>query len=105
MKFIKILILLSGLSIILNNCSGVDDAKKALSNQKTGKSDEFLIKKKDPLTQPPDFKKMPEPGSMSNETESGQNSLKKILKSKQRSNNNQSTSSSIEESILNQIKK
>tara|TARA_B100000780_G_scaffold275840_2_gene243285 strand:- start:241 stop:561 length:321 start_codon:yes stop_codon:yes gene_type:complete len=106
MKFIKLLILLSGLSIILNNCSSLREAGKVLRNEKTISGDEFLIEKKDPLTLPPDFKKIPEPGSIKNKAESNQNSFEKILKStKSETQRNQTQSSSVEESILNQIKK
>ena len=107
MKFIKLLFLFSGLSIILNSCSSLGDAGKVLRNEKTGsQTDEFLIKKKDPLTQPPDFQKIPEPGSIKNTAESEQNSFKRILKMPQsKSDKNQTKSSSTEESILNQIKK
>ena len=106
MKFIKLLILLSGLSIILNSCSSLSDAGKVLRNEKLRTTDEFLIEKKDPLTQPPDFKNIPEPGSIGSNTEPEQNSIKKILRtSKSQSTSNQNKSSSTEEFILNQIKK
>tara|TARA_B100000780_G_scaffold249068_1_gene194648 strand:- start:262 stop:582 length:321 start_codon:yes stop_codon:yes gene_type:complete len=106
MKFIKLLILLSGLSIILNSCSSLSDAGKVLRNEKLRTTDEFLIEKKDPLTQPPDFKNIPEPGSIGSKTEPEQNSIKKILRSsKSQSTSNQNKSSSTEEFILNQIKK
>jgi hypothetical protein len=106
MKFLKSLILLFSLSIILNNCGSLKEASKVLRNEKTKSTDEFLIQKKEPLTQPPDFEKIPEPGSIEEKASSEQNSLEKILKTGQsRSNSNQSKSSSTEESILRQIKK
>ena len=106
MKFIKLLILLSGLSIILNSCSGLSDAGKVLRNEKISNSDEFLIEKKEPLTQPPDFKNIPEPGSINSKAKTEQNSIEKILRTSQsQSTSNQTKSSSTEEFILNQIKK
>jgi len=106
MKFIKLLILLFSISVILNSCASLDEAGKVLRNDKRTTTDEFLIKQKDPLTQPPDFNKIPEPGSMKKNAKSEENSIEKILKIKKSEYyNNQTKSSSTEESILNQIKK
>ena len=63
MKKIKSIFILSILIVALHSCGGFDDAKKVLTNQKTNTTDEFLIKKRDPLTLPPDYDKLPEPGS------------------------------------------
>jgi hypothetical protein len=105
MKFIKFLFILCILSIILNACSTLKESGRVLRNEKTKTTDEFLIKKKEPLTQPPDFETIPVPGSIENEVEE-QNSIEKILKTSQpQSGISQSKSSSTEEFILNQIKK
>jgi len=40
------------LAMILNSCSSFDDAGKVLRNEKMTGADEFLIKKKNPLTLP-----------------------------------------------------
>ena len=54
------LILLVILIPILLNCGGV---KEALEGQKrSDQSDEFLVKKKNPLQMPPDINKLPKPG-------------------------------------------
>ena len=106
MKLIKKLILIIGLFAVLNNCSSFGEAGKVLRNEKTNSTDEFLIKKKEPLSQPPDFKKIPEPGSITKQAESEQNTIEKILRtSKNEPTESQTKSSSTEESILNQIKK
>jgi len=103
MKIIKSLFLLCILSIVLNGCSSLSEAGKVLRNEKVRTTDEFLIKKQQPLTQPPDFETIPEPGSIKNKPK---NNIEKILKKSQtKSSTSQSKSSSIEESILNQIKK
>ena len=103
MKIIKSLFLLCILSFVLNGCSSLSEAGKVIRNEKTRTTDEFLIKKQQPLTQPPDFETIPEPGSIKNKAK---NNIEKILKtSKTKSSTSQSKSSSIEESILNQIKK
>ena len=54
------LILLILLIPILINCGGV---KEALEGKKrSDQSDEFLVKKKNPLQMPPDMNKLPKPG-------------------------------------------
>ena len=106
MKFTKLLILVCSFSILLNNCSSIGEAGKILRNEKRATIDEFLIKKKEPLTLPPDFTKIPKPNSIEDKAETEQNSFKKILKmSETKSGSNQTKSSSTEKSILNQIKK
>ena len=106
MKFAQPLILLLLLSIVLNSCGTFSEAGKVLRNEKVRTTDEFLIKKKDPITQPPDFDTIPEPGSIDRKAESKEDNIKKILRAGQSdSTNNQNKSSSTEESILQQIKK
>jgi len=105
MKF-KILIISLSFLLLLNNCSSFSEAGKVLRNEKVRTTDEFLIKKKEPLTQPPDFDTLPEPGSTENKAEKEENSIESILSSNtSKSDNTNSSSSSTEESILNQIKK
>jgi len=105
MKF-KILIFLLWSLLVLNNCSSFSEAGKVLRNEKVRTTDEFLIKKKEPLTQPPDFDTIPEPGSTENKAEKEENSIESILSSNtSKPENTSSSSSSTEESILNQIKK
>ena len=47
-------------------------------NEKIKNTDEFLIKKKEPLTQPPDFDKIPEPGS-EREVKTKQSDFEKMI--------------------------
>jgi hypothetical protein len=106
MKFIRLLIPLIALSVILNSCSSLGEAGKVLRNEKRNSTDEFLVKKKEPLTQPPDFTKIPEPGSIQKNVESEQNSIETIIKRKRsESNSGQTKTSSVEKSIIDQIKK
>ena len=58
---IKIFFLIS-LMIFLFSCG---DAAKVLRNEKIKTTDEFLVKKKEPLVLPPDYNEIPEPGSIS----------------------------------------
>jgi hypothetical protein len=106
MKRYKLLIVLLSLNLILLSCSSFKEAGKVLRNEKTNTSDEFLVKKKEPLTQPPDFDKIPEPSSMKTSENTEEDSLRKILKASDNKNQNIKTNnSSTEKSILNKIKK
>ena len=106
MKTIKLLTILLSLTIFLNSCGGLREAGKVLRNDKTNSTDEFLIKKQNPLIQPPDFEIMPEPGTAGNTANKNKNNIKKMLRSSDtQSRTAQSKSSSTEQSILNQIKK
>ena len=51
-----------GAMILLVSCG---DVGKALRNEKTITTDEFLVKKRNPLELPPDYKDIPEPGKLS----------------------------------------
>ena len=63
-KIFKILILFSALSS-LSSCGSFSDAGKVLRNEKITNTDEFFIKKRAPLVLPPDYEKIPKPGSSS----------------------------------------
>mgnify|MGYP001358740478 CR=1 FL=1 len=103
MKPTKNVILLSFLGLFLISCTGLSDAGKVLRNEKRT-TDEFLIKKSEPLSQPPDFKTIPKPGSIKKEDE--KEIIEKILNLPDEDKNNPSNkSSSTEQSILKQIKK
>ena len=60
MKNIQFLLIIS---FLLASCGGLKDAGKVLRNEKIKTTDEFLVKKRNPLVLPPDFEKIPEPGS------------------------------------------
>ena len=95
----NILILL--IYIYLVSCSGFSDAGKVLRNEKITTTDEFLVKKRDPLVLPPDYKKIPQPGTKRNNDQSDQK-IKKILSIEEEIKTNKN-SSTVEESILNRI--
>lgn len=90
--------------LILTSCSSFKEAGKVLRNEKTNTTDEFLVKKREPLVLPPDFKEIPEPGSIKKENNSEQQKLKKILKAPNNENSN-SSSSNVEKSIIDKIRK
>ena len=60
MKNIRILLITF---LLFVSCAGLKDAGKVLRNEKITTTDEFLVKKKDPLVLPPDYDKIPEPGT------------------------------------------
>jgi|TARA_B110000259_G_scaffold55098_1_gene64877 hypothetical protein len=105
MKLLKFIFNFFLLIIILNSCTSFTEVGKVLRNEKSQSSDEFLIEKKGPLTQPPDFKSIPKPGQMSNQAEK-KTSFENILNQKKKKPINSSDKkSSVEESILEKIKK
>ena len=92
------------LFLITISCSSLNEAGKVLRNEKTNTTDEFLVKKREPLVLPPDFKEIPEPGSIKKENSSDKQKLKKILKVPNKENNS-SSPSKIEDSIIDKIRK
>ena len=64
----KIILLIISAALLIS-CSGFKDAGKVLRNEKITTTDEFLIKKRDPLVLPPDFREIPKPKSQSNQTQ------------------------------------
>ena len=88
------------LIILLQNCGGVKDA---LTGQKrSDQSDEFLVKKKNPLQMPPDMNKLPEPGdSFEISEEEYKDDVKDLLKIK----DNNPENSGNESDLLNNMKK
>ena len=93
------------LLFLLNSCGSVIDAGNVLRNEKITTTDEFLVKKRNPLVLPPNFEEIPEPGSSVKKKESEDDKIKKILKSPKIENSANNKSSSTEESILQKIRK
>ena len=92
------------LIILLNSC-GFKEAGQVLRNEKIKTTDEFLVEKRDPLVFPPDFEKIPEPGTKEKIQTSEEERIKKILKANEQKNVSNSNPSSLEDSILNKIRK
>ena len=91
--------------IFLSNCQGFSDLKKTMTGQKVNTTDEFLIKKKDPLILPPQHEKLPLPKS-SDFQEKEENTVKSILKTGKNSETKKSSSmSSLEKKILEELRK
>jgi len=89
------------LSFLITSCESV---REGLSGSKNQSTDEFLVKKKDPLVLPPDFENLPNPSERQISVEE-MISFEKTLKKQTISESSSATENSVEESILNQIKK
>ncbi len=100
----KIYILLISL-FTLNSCGGFKEAGKVLRNEKTTTTDEFLVKKRNPLVLPPNHEKIPEPGALNQKNENEREKIKKILKAPNTEEISKTKSSSVEKSILDKIRK
>ena len=92
------------LSLILVSCGSLKEAGKMLRNEKTATTDEFLVEKKQPLVLPPNYEEIPEPGSMKAKQLNDEDKIKKLLKAP-KEDTIKNKSSSIENSILNKIRK
>ena len=89
------------LSFLITSCESIREGLTGSKNQST---DEFLVKKKDPLVLPPDFENLPNPSERQISVEE-MTSFEKTLKKQTISESSSATENSVEESILNQIKK
>ena len=90
----------------LLSCGSLEDAGKVLKNEKIRTTDEFLVKKRNPLMLPPNFEEIPEPGSVTKKEEEENEKIKKILNMEKNNESLKSDkSSSAESSILNRIRK
>ena len=84
----------------VTSCQTLGDVKRGLTGEKVTSTDEFLIKKKDPLVMPPDYENLPTP----DERIAAKEEISDFEKSLGISiEDNSSTSSSAESSILKQI--
>ena len=89
---------------LLTSCNGLKEARKVLRNEKITTTDEFLVKKRNPLVLPPNYEELPIPGSIKEAKENQEEKIKKILKAPEVQETKKS-SSSLEKSILNKIRK
>ncbi len=105
MKKISIVLIYFFIAISVSSCTSLKEAGDVLKNEKRKTTDEFLVKKRGPLTEPPDYKKIPEPGSVSSNKQENLSDVEKLFKASNKNNVKRKSSSSAEESILNEIKK
>ena len=86
-----------------------EDVKKGLGGEKRTSTDEFLVRKKEPLVMPPKWKNLPEPGGiMTSDDEVMEvtdiEELINLEKDKESSTNYEQGNGDLEESILKKIK-
>ena len=101
----KINIYLIILSIFLTSCQSIKDG---LSGRKADNSDEFLVKKKNPLVMPPKFMELPKPKQENSVEEitgiEETDDIKNILNLKKNSSVNSKKSDSAEDFVLKKLK-
>ena len=86
---------------LVTSCESMNTAKKALTGEKRNSTDEFLIQKKDPLILPPDYENLPSPDeriAANEEISTFEKTLEGSIE------DDLSTSSSVENSILKKIR-
>ncbi len=88
--------------LVLTSC---ENAAKILRNEKIANTDEFLVKKKQPLIIPPDINIIPKPKSTKKKDKRDEEKIKDILKKSRSTNINKNSNSSAEKSILDKISK
>ena len=98
----KITYILLLISFTASCADTLDSVKRGLTGQKKNSSDEFLIKKKDPLILPPDYENLPSPDERKMASEEITVFEKKLGESIEEASDSSSTT---EESILKEIKK
>ena len=85
----------------VTSCDTMGTAQKALTGAKRNTTDEFLVKKKDPLILPPDYENLPVPDesvATNEDSSTFEKNLEALIE------DNSSTSSSVENSILKKIR-
>ena len=104
--FKKKTIFLMLLIFLVTSCADSwSNVKRGLTGAKQESTDEFLVQKKDPLILPPDFDSLPSPSDREEAIEE-MSSFEKTLKQESETEiTASSTGSSVEDSILKQIRK
>ena len=101
MKNIKLLLISL---FFLNSCGGLKEAGKVLRNEKIRTTDEFLIKKQEPLVLPPDYNKIPQLDSLQTKKIDDKKRIRNILEDNNLSKKTQKSTTSTEQSIIDRIR-
>ena len=101
----KVILFITFLIFIVTSCTSMKEAGQVLRNEKIKTTDEFLVKKKQPLILPPDYDKIPEPGSSNKIRNNDKNKIRKILKKSEADQADMNKSGSVEKSIIDKIRK
>ena len=97
----KIIYILVLIYFVTSCADSFDSVKRGLTGSKRKSADEFLVKKKDPLILPPDFENLPPPDAKTATAEEisiFENVLETSIE------DDSSTSSSVEDSVLKKIR-
>ena len=98
MKIIKITIYAFSIIFLITSC---DSVKRGVTGSKKASTDEFLIKRKDPLILPPDYKNLPFPEDIASASKDISDFEKSLGDSIEETT---SKSTNLENSILKKIK-
>ena len=94
--------------LVFNFLIGCQSVREGFTLQKQRAADEFLVEKKNPLVQPPEFEKLPTPTDPNiDENNNDENNVEELLgleNTNQQSIEFESSSNNIEENILEKIK-
>ena len=94
------------LIFLVTSCADTwSNVKRGLIGGKEKSTDEFLVKKKDPLILPPDFESLPSPSERESAQEEVLSFEKKLKKATETEIISTSAGSSTEDSILKRIRK
>lgn len=88
------------LFLLLTSCGSFDEAGKALRNEKTRTTDEFLIEKRGPLSLPPKMGELPKPRSEDERDKKNKNILETVNE-----DGNSKEKSELENILLEEIRK
>jgi hypothetical protein len=103
MKNKKTAFIISVIFLLTSCAESFDSVKRGITGAKRKSADEFLVKKKDPLTLPPDYENLPTPAEKIAESKEDE-IIKKKLKSVDNTLEKSKRTSSAEESIIDQIR-
>ena len=95
----KNIVFLIFLVFILESCETFGQVKRGLSGEKEKSTDEFMVKKKDPLILPPNYSDLPSPDKVK------KNKSETLIFQSESESGSSAVGSSTEQSILNKIKK
>ena len=101
----NVILFITFLIFIVTSCTSIKEAGQVLRNEKIKTTDEFLVEKKQPLILPPDYDKIPEPGSSNKIQNNDKNKIRKILKQSEADQADMNKSGSVEKSIIDKIRK
>tara|TARA_B100000745_G_C19972828_1_gene329247 strand:- start:287 stop:604 length:318 start_codon:yes stop_codon:yes gene_type:complete len=103
MKNKKTAFIISVIFLLTSCAESFDSVKRGITGAKRKSADEFLVKKKDPLTLPPDYENLPTPAEKIAESKEDE-IIKKKLKSVDNTIEKSKRASSAEKSIIDQIR-